>query len=292
MEGVKKRMQKLSIHGFARNLGPPLIARFFPKLERKNVRKTESNSYHDSVRKKGVQYIMYPNDYGFEGFIKGLHESINEKYCEIITGAGKFEYNFKDNGLALESLECKSRIFTANHFFWCAPPVQLLKMFNKLDIQGKPQRIILGSFVLQNKMQHQFHEILVGSTSHKINRISFPGLIGGHENKQIQVEFYFPNGEYPEDEEYWFETWYESLEKLNLLNPTNRIIHKDFRTEIKGVVIKDGLQETTTRNMNALSEIETNITVPYFNFGPENINRIVPDTIKNVTNLISRNLKN
>ena len=264
---------------------------FFPKLNRKYARNTETNSYHEGVRKKGLQYIMYPSDNGFEGFVKGLYESIDEEYCEINLGVEKLEYNFKDNSKVLESVLCKGRTLAANHFFWCAPPAQLLKMFGKLNVQGKPQRIILGSFVVEDIIQHQYHEVLVGSTNHKINRISFPGLIGGRENKQIQVEFYFPIGEFPEDEEYWFKSWEQSLQNLNLLDPNNRILHKDFRAEIRGVVSKDSLQVTTERNMDAFAKIETNIIVPYFNFGPENINRIVPETIKRVTNIISKNLK-
>jgi|SaaInlStandDraft_5_1057022.scaffolds.fasta_scaffold04463_7 protoporphyrinogen oxidase len=260
---------------------------FFPKLNRGSIRSTETNSYHDNVRKKGVQCIMYPNDNGFEGFMKGLHESINEKYCEIKVGAKELEYKFKDNGVELDSIVCEGRNITADHFFWCAPPAQLLKMFNKLNIQGKPQKIVLGSFVVENEIQHQYHEILVGSSEHNINRISFPGLIGQRENKQVQVEFYFPNGEYPEDEKYWFEIWQESLLKLKLLEPNNKIIEKDFKIEFRGFVTKDDLQETTERSMDVLGEVGTNIAIPYFNFGPENINRVVPGVINNITRIIS-----
>ena len=45
------------------------------------------------------------------------------------------------------------------------------------------------NFIFKKNVSTKFHEILVGSLDHQINRISFPGKIMKKKNNLIQVEY-------------------------------------------------------------------------------------------------------
>ena len=186
-------------------------------------------------------------------------------------------------------MKINGKVCVADTYFWCNSPISLCKI---LDIKikekiGSPQQIVFGNFVLKNKIKSSFHEILVGSNQHKINRISFPGKIANNNNKLIQVEYSFPLTATKYDKTALKKSWINSLEILGIISKQDQIEKFTFIKEIRGFVTKhnsDELRNFYKKMMHG--KIGDNIIIPSFNLGPENINRVVPDVILNTTNAL------
>ena len=90
---------------------------------------------------------------------------------------------------------------------------------------------MLGSFRLNRPALTDYHEILVGDPSHRINRVSFPGAFRGSDPALLQIEFAFPIAEQGSlDAGEWRRTWIESLERLGLIDHRHEVVQFDFKT--------------------------------------------------------------
>ncbi len=259
---------------------------FFPRTARRNKRETETHAYHDKMREV-KQEILYPVSGGFGAFVSAAEKDIDTRFCEIRTGVGNVNLKFVPGSRHIEGIAVGDELVTANHYFWCAPLPPLLKAMDIGFTAGPPQRLVLGNFAFTETLESEYHEILVGSRAHLINRIGFPGRLSGGRNNLLQVEFYFPEGEFSLDGDFWESTWMASLEKLGLVE-TGRSAHSfQLVTEIRGVVSTRRYQTLSSECEQALSSMDTNMIVPFFNLGPENINRVVPGVMQGVVEAVA-----
>ena len=262
---------------------------FFPKTKKINQRKSEWDVFHDKMRNDLSHFVLYPKKGGFGSFVESIYDNINQKYCKIIKNAKNIEFNIQSKTKKISSVKINGKVCVADTYFWCNSPISLCKI---LDIKikekiGRPQQIVFGNFVLKNKIKSSFHEILVGSYQHKINRISFPGKIANKNNKLIQVEYSFPLTATEYDKIALKKSWINSLKILGIIHKQDQIKKFTFIKEIRGFVTKhnsDELRNFYKKMMHG--KIGDNIIIPSFNLGPENINRVVPNVILNTTNAL------
>lgn len=257
---------------------------FFPKvkkIEDKNA--TEWASYHGSMR-DSEQKVIYPKEHGFYGFINGLVDSIDKNYCEIILGCRDIKVNL-DNGKQCISINSSGKKITANQYFWCAPFFGLVGMLGLPMPKGVPQTLVLGSFKFDGEFSDEFHEILVGDSKYKINRISFPGNIRSEKNNLIQVEFIYPTDEIELSKDEWLDHWLNCLSDIGISKGLSMLSYR-FDIQPKGMVTKEPLDQIALNYEGMIKDTGTNIFVPCVNAGPENINRIVPAVIENTMKFI------
>jgi protoporphyrinogen oxidase len=262
---------------------------FFPRTKKINQRKSEWDVFHDKMRNDLNHFVLYPKKGGFGSFVESIYDNINQKYCKIIKNAKNIEFNIQSKTKKISSVKINGKVCVADTYFWCNSPISLCKI---LDIKikekiGRPQQIVFGNFVLKNKIKSRFHEILVGSNQHKINRISFPGKIANNNNKLIQVEYSFPLTATKYDKTALKKSWINSLKILGIIHKQDQIKKFTFVKEIRGFVTKHNSDELRNFYKKMIhGKIDDNIILPSFNLGPENINRIVPDVILNTTNAL------
>ena len=267
---------------------------FFPKVKKSNQRKSEWDTFHDKMRSGLDHFVLYPKKGGFGGFIEAIYKDIDQKYCKIIKNVKNIEYKTELRTNRISSVKINGNTYVADTYFWCNSPISLCKI---LDIKikeakiGKPQQIAFGNFILKNKIKNDFHEMLIGSNQHMINRISFPGKIANLNNKLIQVEYSFPINTPEYDEKNLKKSWINSLKILKIINKKNQIKKFTFIKETRGFVTKHNWEELTKMYKIKINEKKgDNIIIPSFNLGPENINRVVPEVILNtVKSLIQTN---
>ena len=262
---------------------------FFPRTKKINQRKSEWDVFHDKMRNDLNHFVLYPKKGGFGSFVESIYDNINQKYCKIIKNAKNIEFNIQSKTKKISSVKINGKVCVADTYFWCNSPISLCKI---LDIKikekiGRPQQIVFGNFVLKNKIKSRFHEILVGSNQHKINRISFPGKIANKNNKLIQVEYSFPLTATEYDKTALKKSWINSLKILGIIHKQDQIKKFTFIKEVRGFITKhnsDELRNFYKKMMHG--KIGDNIIIPSFNLGPENINRVVPAVILNTTNAL------
>ena len=262
---------------------------FFPRTKKINQRKSEWDVFHDKMRNDLNHFVLYPKKGGFGSFVESIYDNINQKYCKIIKNAKNIEFNIQPKTKKISSVKINGKVCVADTYFWCNSPISLCKI---LDIKikekiGRPQQIVFGNFVLKNKIKSRFHEILVGSNQHKINRISFPGKIANNNNKLIQVEYSFPLTATKYDKTALKKSWINSLKILGIIRKQDQIKKFTFMKEIRGFVTKHNSEELRNFYRKMMhNKMGDNIIIPSFNLGPENINRVVPDVILNTTNAL------
>jgi len=258
---------------------------FFPKVNKKiGGTLTEWDRYHNSMRTKD-QYVLYPKLGGFYGFITGLFNDIDKKYCDVYLDSKEISININNDNTCTKVTLSDYEI-TADNYFWCAPFFGLAAMLKLPMPEGVSQTLVLGSFQFKDELTLVYHEILVGDKSHKINRISFPGNIRNEPNNLLQVEFIYPTDEIDMDTNQWLDEWKGSLFRMGLIG---NVEIENFRFDIqpKGMVTKEYLDEISFEYKSKIENTKTNIFVPFVNAGPENINRLVPEVIKNTINFIT-----
>ena len=262
---------------------------FFPSTKKINQRTSEWDAFHDKMRNDQNHFVLYPKKGGFGSFVDAIYDNINKKYCKIIKNAKNIEFNIQSKTKKISSVKINGKVCVADTYFWCNSPISLCKI---LDIKikekiGRPQQIVFGNFVLKNKIKSRFHEILVGSNQHKINRISFPGKIANNNNKLIQVEYSFPLTATKYDKTALKKSWINSLKILGIIHKQDQIKKFTFIKEIRGFVTKHNSEELRNFYRKMMhGKIGNNIIIPSFNLGPENINRVVPTVILNTTNTL------
>jgi len=262
---------------------------FFPRSAGIQARDNEWEQYHDQMRLKNTQKILYPSNNGFQGFTDAIANACPSDFCTIETDGKKksLQFNFSDeNKHSIDSISLQGEEITFDRILWCAPiPALLAQTGNPVKL--KPlQQLILGNFEFNDDIECKYHEILVGSLNHKINRITFPGTLAKSHRKTLQVEFYFPQGEFSMSDEEWKNSWLESLHTLGIISNNNTICSYNLTNSIAGVVTKGNFQETSQLLMEKLEKLKGNILMPFPIIGPENINRIIPNVIANTTKLL------
>jgi protoporphyrinogen oxidase len=264
---------------------------FFPNKTKKISRDFEWDKFHDKKRMSLDHYVLYPKYGGFQGFIDAIVNDIDMKYCKIKKNMKNLEIKTHSKTKNIESIKVNNELITGDLFFWCASPVPLakiLKIKSKMTKSGLPQTFIFGNFVFEKNISSKFHEILVGSSEHYINRISFPGKIRKMKNNLIQVEFSFPNNQFDLNKNNWKKIWLQSLYDLELVNKDNLLKNYSFISENRGSVSKYNLQFLTKLLKNdVMKSIGDNVIIPSFNLGPENINRVIPEVILNTIKSVS-----
>ena len=268
---------------------------FFPRKNKKVLRDSEWDNFHDKKRNSLEQYVLYPKNGGFQGFIDAIIDDIDMKYCKIKKNIKNLEIKTNPKTNSIQSIRANGELIQGDIFFWCNSPISLaktLKIKSRVSKSGLPQTIIFGNFVFEKNISSKFHEILVGSPNYHINRISFPGKIMKKKNNLIQVEYSFPNNQFHLNKNNWKKIWLESLSDLGLVKKENTLNSFNFISESRGFVSKYDSQFLTNLLKNeVLNSIGSNIVLPSFNLGPENINRIIPEVILNTiksVNILNR----
>lgn len=204
---------------------------FFPRAKRAPKRGDISREFHDRLRAGIDQYVLYPLDGGFAEFSRGLARHLSPERTQIITGAKDIEIRIAPGSHTVEEVGCSGRRFRAAFHFWTSSWPELC---GRLDIpctNPATDRIVLGSFRLNRPPSTRFHEILVGDPRHQINRVHFPGSIRGSAEPLMQVEFAFPIAEdRPTEDQYWRDSWLESLVELGVLDRSHEVEIFDFKT--------------------------------------------------------------
>ena len=266
---------------------------FFQRKNKKIVRDFEWYRFHDKKRMSLDHYVLYPKNNGFQGFIDAIVHDIDMNYCKIKKNVKNLEISTNSRTNNIRSIKVNNESISGDLFFWCASPIPLakiLKIKSNVAKLGFPQKIIFGNFVFEKNIKSVFHEILVGSLDHLINRISFPGKIMKNKNNLIQVEYSFPENQFDLNKNSWKQSWLKSLQSLKLVDKNNRLDHFSFVSETRGFVSKYNSQYLTkSLKKEIMKSIGNNIVIPAFNLGPENINRVIPEvilnTIKSLNNL-------
>lgn len=258
---------------------------FFPRARRVSPREGETYGYHDRMREE-KQDILYPTEGGFGAFIAAVEKDVDRRHCRILVNQKDSRPRFKAGTFRVEAVEAGGLEYVANHYFWCAPLPPLLKSFGIGFETGPPQKLVLGNFAFREEVPSDYHEILVGSRAHLINRIGFPRLLSGERNDLLQVEYYYPDGEFPSDPAYWEKSWSKSLRTLGLFGASGAKSFQ-FKAELRGVVASKRYQTLSDETAVRFSKVETDLVVPFYNLGPENINRLVPGVLKGVIDALT-----
>ncbi len=264
---------------------------FFPRAKKTAQRTQEWENYHDNMRDQAQQSILYPCTGGFQRFPEAIAEACNKDNCTIVTDAKNrgLTFEFDDNNPhEITQLSLDGKPLSFEKILWCAPVPALLALIGK-PVKLKPlQELYLGNFEFEHELSGEFHEILVGSTQHRINRITFPGKLSKTQNRTVQVEFYFPQGQHNKNENEWQDHWLNSLQKLGIAAADNAVASFQLQSSIAGVVTRDSFQSVSELLQEKLNGINGNINLPYPIIGPENINRIIPQVIANTTKLLTQ----
>lgn len=263
---------------------------FLPKTSKKIHRSGESEMFHDKSR-NSEHFVLYPDEGGFEKFPLSLASELIHNGQSIELNCDDISFNHSSpNNFFINDVKTKGCPYSAPLILWCAPLGQLFNMLNiPLNINGKAQRLVLGNFVFNKEIKCNYHEILVGSTNHLINRISFPGKIACKKNNLVQVEFNFPEGSFDLNQDQWKDKWIKSLNEIGIIEKSN-LLNFTFQNEIRGFVTKDPLYKISSELIYQISKLKTNLKIPFPMLGPENINRLIPETIQNVVSFLARKI--
>lgn len=153
---------------------------------------------------------------------------------------------------------------------------------------GVPQKITLGQFIFNQEIDSKYHEILVGSRKYHSNRISFPSKLYPASKGLIQVEYYYPESEQSRTNEEWQQVWLDELRQLGIISASCQPSQVGIIEERRGMATTASFESITDQYHSAYKNVGSNVTIPYFNLGPENINRVVPGVLSGTQALVSQ----
>lgn len=263
---------------------------YFPRPEKCNRRTgTEWNTYHDKIRQSGRHEVLYPAEGGFGTFMKKLVEKIDTRFVTLKTGVQNSLPDFDIETRRFQSIEVDGETCTADQYFWCAPVFPLIAQLGFEIVKGTQIEYALGHFVFDQPVDVEYHELLIGDPDFPVNRISFPGLIAGTENCQIQTEVSFSHGELKYDDEQWKDIYLDCFRKLGFIGSSHQIKHFRLDHNIWGRLVPLRTQIPIFETYKeALDVPETNICYPFIAIGPENMNRMIPGATRKVYEAISQ----
>jgi hypothetical protein len=204
---------------------------FFPRARRTPKQADSSRAFHDKLRAGVDQHVLYPLAGGFGEFGRALVGKCDPRLVEVITGMRDIEIALEPDGRNIDCIRGAGRCLAADTYFWASGWPELCRLLDLECQNPSTDRIVLGSFRLDRPARTDFHEILVGTPEHVINRIHFPGAFRGTDEALMQIEFAFPVAESrPLTPEFWQAAWTESTKALGLLSPQHRVEVFDFKT--------------------------------------------------------------
>ncbi len=257
---------------------------YFPRNPNVNDISAQSRSYHQAMRNNEEQHVIYPlGSNGFGSVTDAMVDNIDSSICEMKNDIPDIRFVFKNGTYEIEKIVCGDVEVIGNNYFWCAPITSFFKAANIPMDLGVEQRIIIGSFSFDQEIDCKYHEILVGSTAHKITRMSMPGNIRSERNNLFQVEFIFPSDSSLDrmTSEEWKSDWHKSLKRLGIVDDSNKINDYNFIKVPAGYVGRRSFLDLTSEFKKKFDNLKTNIFTPCFNLGPENINVVVPTSYEN-----------
>ena len=93
------------------------------------------------------------------------------------------------------------------------------------------------------------------------------------------------------DEDYWEPIWIKSLKRRGIVIESNRLACFTFGSETRGVCTTHSSDSLLHFYKEKYLAWGTNVVVPFFNLGPENINRLVPGVIDTVEDVLKKSDK-
>lgn len=262
---------------------------FFPRARRAPKLGDSSRAFHDKLRAGIEQHVLYPLEGGFGEFGRTLARKCDPRLVEIVTGMRDIEISLEPGTKDIDCIRGNGRCLTARRYFWAGSWPALCKLLEIECQNPSTDRIVLGSFRLDRPARSDFHEILVGTPKHLVNRIHFPGAFRGSNDALMQVEFAFPVAEdRPLDPDYWQSSWIESARALGILSAEHRVEVFDFKTRtlhfngygMEGVPLKDAdaSQVDPASNVHPVVPSMANL----------NLNDHLPRDVAYVTSVLAR----
>jgi hypothetical protein len=256
---------------------------FFPKSSKPLQRTGESQQYHDLVRSGAVkQQILYPKQGGFGQFLKKLIEKTEGPQLRVEKGIRDLRLEVDKLTKSINTIRYNGKVVSPARVFWCASPLSLKDSFDFLVPKMVPQRLLLGSFVFSKEVETPCHEILSATLSLKANRISFTGRLDAGENNRVQVEYFDVSALGSSDGDTWRKHWLEGFLRAGIIDSSAEVLGYDFKQMPRGMVCETGFEEIINDCQRAVLCDDSNLTVPFWGVGPENINRLVPAVFKTV----------
>ena len=258
---------------------------FFPKADKISRGHDESSAYHNAIRANGEQHVLYPDSGGFGAFIDSILKSIDAALIEVRLGLEDLKIKVDHASKSITHISACGLNYTANYYYWCAPITTIAKQFGLHMPQGVPQYLALGSFVFDKEVNSTHHELLVGDRKIQANRISFPGLIGQRKNNLVQLEYFYPKGFREVTAQSWCAECLDKLRDLGVITD-HQVVEFNFHNTVRGFVTVENTDALLASYARDLASVNTNIIYPHIGLGPENINRVIPSTFRQVLNSI------
>ena len=266
---------------------------FFPLSDReappdedaeRGVFSAESRRYHYDTRHRDGETVLFPA--GGRGFGQWLEAMIEQSTPQVDVRAelGDLGFEFRPGTCRLDAVHTAETTYRPRHVFWCAPLPILCQAFNWELPSGEPQSFLLGNFTFERPLDVEYHEVLGGDPNHRINRISFPGRIGGQpQPTTLQIEHLnlTSNVALQGDDE-WLSEWEQSLRKTGLVAGDNRVLHADLKRHGAGVATMSDLREFSELCQTRLRDAASNLTVPGLTCTPDNMARRLPIVFQDV----------
>ena len=260
---------------------------FFPRARDIGAPSTEGQGHAARMRNAGKQFVLYPERGGFGRFIEALTESLDPRLWHLHSGLRELQFDFDRPTASLSKVEANGQTFAASCVFWCAPLPLLFAQLGQRKLSAQAQRLVLGSFSFDVPLKCDYHEVLVGDPAHLVNRISFPCSIGRNGQNTVQIEFLFPEGEYERSDEEWRTSWLGSLEALGMVPEGASPASFDLKSLALGGLPTEDLSAYLEERRRAIAHPDSNLVVPLFALGPQNMTRLIPIVCRNVMQAIT-----
>ncbi len=204
---------------------------FFPRAKRRSPLGDESRAFHDRLRNRVDQFILYPREGGFSGFSNGFLSKFDRNRIEVLTGARDLELTIEPGSHSVKYVTAMGRRFEASHCFWGASWGQLCGILDVPCQNSATDLIMIGSFRLNRCANTDYNEILLGDPELRLNRVYFPATFRESDEPLMQIDYAVPCLEDPPtDADYWRQAWTEDLTKLGILDQDHRVEMFDYKT--------------------------------------------------------------
>ncbi len=262
---------------------------FFPRAERRSKTGDLSRSFHDKLRGGVAQDILYPMEGGFGGFAAGFARHLDPERVQVLTGATDLHLELRPGTHTVEWASALGRRFCAPRFFWAGPWAPLCRILDIPCQDAASDWVVLGSFRLDRPARSDYHELLVGDPTLRINRVSFPGEFRRSGEPLMQIEFAFPAAEdWPLDPEHWRETWLGDARALRLLSREHQVEEFDFR-KYRMHFNAFGVEGEPLRDSDpTLLRADSNVHPVTPSMANLNLNAYVPRAVAYVADVLSR----
>ena len=275
---------------------------FFPLSDReappdeaaeRGVFSAESRRYHYDTRHGDGERVLFPA--GGRGFGQWLEAMIDQSapHVEVRAELGDLDFEFEADSCRLAAVRTRDEIYRPQRVFWCAPLPILCHAFDWKLPEGEPQSFLLGNFTFQKPLDVDFHEVLSGDPDHRINRISFPGHIGGMSQPvTLQIEHLNLSRNVAErSDAAWLSEWEQSLREVGLVASDNRVRHAQLKRHGAGVATTSDLRDFSELCHRRLAEADSNLTVPGLTCTPDNMARRLPIVFADVYAALRRPMR-